>query len=270
MSKKKCLYTVVVNNYDFTFPPIKPDSNVDYILFTDNLNLKIKGWNVRSIDSALLAEFGLSKTNRYYKFFPHKFLADYDVSIYIDGSIRIIGSLKNLFQDFLTSDSEIGLLKHPLRETVSEEVEACIERNKVKSAEKLRGEYLLYLTDGFLDKQGMTENGVIIRLHNSPKVIEAMELWWAYLATSAGRDQISFPFVRQQMQLNEKIYEFNARVDNPYFRLYSHKTREPLRDFGTYLHAKGLTSFFYKTLARIYTGVFGYASRALRLLKLRK
>ena len=269
MIMNKCIYTVVINDYDYTFQPIDSEVGTDYIVFTDNSNLRVEGWVTRLIDMSLLTELGPSKTNRYYKFFPHKFLGDYDVSVYIDGNIRLIGSLKTLFHDFLTSDSEIGLLKHPLRTNVAEEVEACIERNKVKSADILRDEYLGYLADGFLDKQGMTENNVIIRLHNSENIIDAMRLWWSYLEQSAGRDQISFPFVRQQMKLNEKVYEFNARVDNPYFRLYSHKTRELLRDLGIYLHAKGLTSFCYKTLARIYTRLLGYAARALRLLKLR-
>jgi hypothetical protein len=177
MSLKSCIYTVVINNYDFTLPPIQPYSDVDYILFTDNVNFKIKGWKVRKIDSALLAKFGPSKTNRYYKFFPDKFLSNYDVSIYIDGNIRVVGSLKALFDDFQSSGAVIGLLKHPLRNTVFEEVEACINRKKIRSTAKLRQEYTRYLSEGFLDNQGLSENGVIIRLHNNPKVIDAMNMW---------------------------------------------------------------------------------------------
>ena len=97
------------------------------------------------------------------------------------------------------------------------------------------------------------ENNVILRKHNEPKLIEAMEYWWACIEKSAGRDQISLPYVREKFQLNEKIYNFNARVVNPYFRIYPHRKNKIHLDLGTVLYAKSLTNQFYKPISKIYS-----------------
>jgi hypothetical protein len=248
---KFCVYTVVINHYDFIFPPFGASEATDFFLITDNPKLKVKGWKTISIDSTL-SSFSASMINRYYKLFPHRFFPGYDVSIYVDGNIRIVGSLESLVNEFRSSQYHIGLLKHPLRSNVFEEVEACIRLNKVKCVTKLREEYQAYLIAGFSDTNGLTENSVILRKHNKPKLIEAMEYWWLCMEKWAGRDQISLPYVREKFQLNEKIYSFNTRVENPYFRIYPHRTNKIHLDFGIVLSAKRLTNQFYKLASKIY------------------
>lgn len=249
---KKCIYTVLVNDYDFIFPPVVKELDVDYILFADSKNLKISGWEIKYINNKLIKKFSPSKLNRYYKMLPHLFLSDYDISIYIDANIKIIGKINTLFDEFLNSQCEIGLLRHPHRNNVKQEISACIRLNKAISNAAIIDEYYRYIDDGFLDKLQLTENNVIIRLHNNKTVTTAMEFWWSCFQTSAGRDQISLPFVRQKSNLKEIIYQFNARIDNPYFKIYSHKTNNFLKNLGILLYVKGFTSFYFKILSKFY------------------
>lgn len=264
VENKVCVYTVVINDYDFVLPPAVTDDNIDYILFTDNQNIKVKGWQVKAIDSGT-SKMTASKINRYYKFFPNKFLSDYEMSLYIDGNISIVGSLSPLFVDFETSGAKIGLCLHPTRNTVKEEVEACIQLNKVKSGNHLRTEYNKYLESGFTDCYGLTENNVILRFHNDNTIIEAMELWWECLQNSAGRDQISFPFVRERLQLNEKLFSFNVRVTNPYLKIYPHRKNNLLLDLKNYLYARGLSSKFHEVLSVLYSFPFKFYKKIFTL-----
>ena len=255
MTLKVCIYTVIIDNYDFTLPPVVRDSGVDYLLFSDGSNVNVEGWEILSIAPELRG-MPPSTINRHYKILPHKYLRNYDVSIYIDGNIRIVGSVWSLIDDFMVSNTEIGLFKHPLRSSVKEEVIACVQRKKVKSPDGLKQEYQAYSAKGFLDKVGLTENNVIIRKHNDNEVVQAMEMWWLCLKNGAGRDQISLPYVREKMRMKETIYHFNARVENPYFKIYPHRTGEKLKDVGSYLYAKGLANTFYCGASKIYSFIY--------------
>ena len=42
-----------------------------------------------------------------------------------------------------------------------------------------------------MDNLGITENGILIRRHNNPKVVELMELWWQEYLHGCLRDQVS-------------------------------------------------------------------------------
>ena len=208
---KTCIYTVVLNKYDFIFPPAVKDKDVDFFLITDDIRKSVKGWTTIPIKKSL-NDVSPIIVNRYYKMMPHLIFSNYDVSIYIDGNIIAIGLLENFIKDFFYSEFSIGLIKHPAVLNAKEDIKHCILLNKIADKKKLENEYQNYLDDGFLDNEVYTENNVIIRKHNDPKVIEAMELWWECFKKSFNkRDQISLPYVRQKLNLKTKIYEFNVR-----------------------------------------------------------
>lgn len=234
----------MLNNYDFLFPPLRKEKNIDYILFTDNKKIKVKGWIVKIIPKEYLHELTPSLVNRFYKLHPHLHLKKYDVSLYIDSNIRSVGYLSELFEDFIKSNVEIGLVKHPNRNNVKEEVQHCCENKKIKSNIKIHEEYLKYLKQGFIDNEILTENNILFRWHKKANVVNAMEEWWECLKSSAGRDQISFPMIRQKNQLDEKIYEINIRKDSSYFIMYRHKTNIFFANIRIYL------SVIYKTLIK--------------------
>lgn len=264
---KKCVYSVLVNDYDFVFPPIMKDADVDYILFTEHKNFLVSGWSVRYIEEELLKKLSSLELNRYYKMLPHLFLSDYDISIYIDANIRVMGNIDTLVNEFINGKYDIGLRKHPFRNNVMQEISACIRLNKLSSKRKLFDEYDRYMRDGFLDNLYLTENGIIIRAHNNKKVIIAMEFWWECFLVSAGRDQISLPFVRQKYNLKEMIYQFDIRDDDRYFKLYPHKTNNPFKNLGTLLYVKGFTNNFFRILSQIYNFGLRCILLVIRLVK---
>lgn len=221
---KVALYTVMVGDYDIIFPITPFDNDFDYLIFSDIENLNIPGWKSIKIDN--FQNLSPQKLSRFYKFFPNDILKEYDISIYIDGNIRVMGSLKSFVYKFCESKALIGLLKHPDRKTVKEEIEFCKGFNKVKNLVELDLEYKKYLSLNFCDDIGLTENSVIIRKHNELEVVNAMNLWWDLYLKGSGRDQISLPYVRKITNLTTYLIDIELRNKNNYFRVYEHNTKD--------------------------------------------
>lgn len=247
----KCVYTVNVNDYDFVFEPVITDDDIDYILFTDNPNVKSKNWIIKIIPKSFFEEMSPAFINRLYKFLPNKFLSCYDVSIYIDSNIRLINSISPLMNDFIEANCSIGFIKHPLRVSVIEEIDACVSNLKVVDEKLLQKEYEKYKSLGFTDKKRLTENSIILRRHNRSSVIDAMNLWWDYFKCSAGRDQISLPYVREKVILDEKIYDIKLRENNGMFQIYKHKTKNSFVNFKIYLSVVIKNNFLFTTIKDI-------------------
>jgi hypothetical protein len=204
---KIAIYTVIIGNYDIIFPITPFDSDIDYFILSDIENLNIPGWKSIKIDN--YQNLSPQKLNRFYKFFPNYIFKEY------------------VFK-FCESKALIGLLKHPDRKTVKEEIEFCKLLNKGKNPVEFDLEYKKYLNLNFCDDIGLTENSVIIRKHNDNKVINAMILWWDLYLNGSGRDQISLPFVRKITYMPTYLVDIELRKKNRYFRVYEHNSENTL------------------------------------------
>ena len=89
MINKKVIYTAVFgvteeNNYHLHDPTVKGDW--DFVCFTDNENFKSDVWDVRIVKP--LYDDGARSAKRY-KLKPHKYLSDYDISVWVDIEVKI-------------------------------------------------------------------------------------------------------------------------------------------------------------------------------------
>ena len=91
---KTVIYTAITSNYDSLKQIRNQNQNFDLICFTDNPNLRYNSynWNIYPIPNDLL-QFSKIKQQRLLKILPHKYLSKYDISIWIDGNITIIGDM---------------------------------------------------------------------------------------------------------------------------------------------------------------------------------
>ncbi|WP_116083508.1 glycosyltransferase domain-containing protein [Tropicimonas sp. IMCC34011] len=219
MKSERIVYTCVVGGYDKLFRPLAADTETRYIALTDDPNLRAPGWEVQVIDLDL--ELSKSMQNRHCKCFPWKYLPLARTSIYVDGNVRILSNLSRLF-DCADDGYDIVLFRHPKRNFVAEEVAECIARKKVQSREIIETEYSKLLEDGFVDIGHLTENGVIVRSHQSMELQNAMEHWWQFIQKFSGRDQISLHHCLHKASVRKLILPMNFREPNPYFDLYPH------------------------------------------------
>lgn len=91
MSRIVC-YTCITGGYDKLKQPQVVTQDVDYVCFTDNERLSSTVWQMRRIPDEL-KHLSDVKKQRIIKICPHRYLAEYDVSIWVDGNIQVKNDL---------------------------------------------------------------------------------------------------------------------------------------------------------------------------------
>jgi len=184
------IYTVITGEYDKLHIPEYINDEFDYICFTDNPELKSDIWDIRLIvnneglDTVRLAR----KT----KILVHKYLKDYDYSIYVDGKIAIIGDLKN-YIDKYSKGSPLLCFPHFVRDCVYLEGESCVEYKKDKEL-VIRDQLEQYNKEGYPVHNGLVDTACIVRSHNNSQLCKVMDDWWNEVKTKSKRDQLSFGY----------------------------------------------------------------------------
>lgn len=226
--RKIVVYTAVIGEYDIVLDPVINTEGVEYVLFTDS-SAPVFAWQVRPIDRTVAT--GNPLINRWYKVFAHKLFPDADISIYLDGNIRILKNLDCLLKEFDESGAAIGLFTHMERQDIYEEVAACRQLNKFDAQdEKLIDSQLgFYESSGFPADQKLTDNGIIFRKHHQLGLYQAMELWWEQLNTYTKRDQISLPFAIWRFEVPAKVWQWSFRPqNNGFFLTYRHQKKKTI------------------------------------------
>ena len=79
---------------------------------------------------------------------------------------------------------------HRFSKSQQDSLLGAVERGVVKPA-VVEHQWKRYHEWSFKDDLGITENGILIRRHNHPRVVELMELWWQEYLQGCLRDQVS-------------------------------------------------------------------------------
>ena len=83
------LYSAVFGGYDRVFKASSCDSIDSFILFTDDEDLVVEGWEVIYVLATNLSSKAL---NRMYKLRPHIYIPNASSTIYIDGNVGFEGN----------------------------------------------------------------------------------------------------------------------------------------------------------------------------------
>jgi hypothetical protein len=240
----KCVvYTSVFASYDWVFPPLQIETDICYILFTDDPGLRVRGWKTVVVEAGRFRD--ARTANRYYKMLAHREFPDIDCSLYIDGNIRLLGETSRVIAQFMSSGACLGLFRHPLRSSVREEADSCVTTGKIKDATALDQELSLYREHGFSDDVGLAECTVHFKNHKHPGLAEAMELWWSLFERFGTRDQISLPYVIWHTRVPCTYQPFSFRDANPYFGFYTHRGDNRAPRYYAYVEGRSYDSPVY-------------------------
>jgi hypothetical protein len=192
---KVVVYCAIANNYNALLNPSVRDAGFDYVCFTDQplwfkLAFGNTVWRIRSFPREV-SHLEPTRKCRMVKILPHHFFPEYEYSVWVDGSIDIIGDIHSLIAQYENAAC-LGF-RHPLRACVYEEGRACIQAGKDDPA-LINRQLEHYRTQGLPENNGLIESNVLIRRHNDPQVIQVMEEWWRELSSHSRRDQLSFPY----------------------------------------------------------------------------
>jgi glycosyltransferase involved in cell wall biosynthesis len=202
------VYTSVIGGYNkLGNSPEQGDAY--YVAYSDE---KSETWDVKTP----YKDFSDDRRNsRIQKIMPHLFI-DTEYSIYLDGNIDLKVSPKKIVEEFL-KDKDIAVFRHVGRDCVYDEADACIGLQR-GTPKKITEQMVAYAKKDYPRHAGLCECGVIVRRH-TPRVAELNEKWWVQYTRYSERDQLSFPTVFPQNEINQ----IEGSVwRHPYFNFKQH------------------------------------------------
>ena len=217
------VYTVSTGKYDDIKNPIYIDKNIDYFIFTEQELGENLVWEKKEIPFEL-KKMSLLEQARYIKTHPHVFFQDYDLSMFIDGNVRITCDIKPLFYTLYESENFIAIHRHQTRDCIYDEAKAIYAAGKAP-VKSLKAQVKQYKLDGFPAHYGLFETNIVIRKHNDLKCISVMEDWWNEMVQWTKRDQMSFTYALKKNRLDsESVLSLgNNSRRNPYFIVDAHR-----------------------------------------------
>ena len=196
---KKVVYTAIFGNYDkLEDPKVKPDG-YDFICFTD-CDFKSDVWEVRKVRNIYKDP---TRMARKYKLLPHRYLSEYDISVWADGNENVVGNVDDLVVKYL-SDKNMAIYDHmqcwDKRNCIYKEAQAIFDLGKndpnnwKDNPEIIVSQMDRYSADDYPVSNGLIVSGVLLRKHNEKDVIKCMNQWWEELKYGSKRDQLSFNY----------------------------------------------------------------------------
>jgi hypothetical protein len=224
---KIAVFTCITGSYDTLRMPVRLEPGIDYFCFSDS-QVAGSGWTLAAIENSQSSDVA---TNRWIKMCAHAqpVLAPYDATLYIDGSIEVVGDLRKFIDDCLARNEDILMYDHPFRDCAYDEALVCAQFGLDtigRIGRQMRGMHAA----GFPARHGLFEAGVIFR-RRSPRVEFLMEAWWISFLAGAQRDQLSLPFVAWQHDVPiGSLGRSDPRFGHRVFKLHPHSAaRVPLR-----------------------------------------
>lgn len=186
---KIAIFTAISGGYDALNLPERLDSRIDYIVFTDTPIPDTGIWQARPVTYILDDP---TRTARFVKTHPHWLLAEYDVAVWIDANIMIVGDIYPLVERFISSGLPVGAVPHPIRKSVHEEADACVRYNKDQRA-VLSEQAGRYRATGF-DCTDLIESNLMMFNLRDERVPAFLDTWWAEIDRYSKRDQLSINY----------------------------------------------------------------------------
>lgn len=156
------------------------------------------------------------------KICPHRYLGGYDVSVWVDGNIKVIGDIRRFVEEYDLSKTPLYTRIHPSRNCIYAEAEAIVEAGK-DTPDAIEEIIRRYKEEGYPKKIGLAETNVLLRRHNSAKCVLFDNAWAAEVLLHSHRDQMSFNYAAWKTRFTPGYLTRQFKInENEYFRLMPH------------------------------------------------
>lgn len=208
----KIIYTTIFGGYDDVTKPNLP-TGWDWKCFSEENSIPIYTDNTRNAKK--------------FKVLPHRYLQDYEYSIFIDGNMYVVGNVDELIEKYL-SDSNIAFFDHNKnrmdpRDCIYDEYNAIMNlgkndpnQNFKDNPQVMYDQVKRYQDEGYPSHNGLITGMVILRRHNEKDCIRVMEDWWTEIKYGSKRDQLSFNYVAWKNNTKFNYMDGDSR-NNEYF-----------------------------------------------------
>jgi hypothetical protein len=228
--KRVAVYTTIFGDYNYLLPVLKQSVPADFYCITDNANIAhgntldqstgAERWKIipveypsRDLCQRLRAKF--------FKLFPWEAytLDQYDIMIYIDGSIGITSAdfVKHCLDSL--GQADMALYSHPARDCIYDEAAASKPLIKYQH-QNIDGQISFY-NSIYPRHGGLYACGVMVRRIHSEAIRSLMGKWWWEIIKWTYQDQLSFPVVCKLSNFVPSLIAGN-QVHNEYFKVFWH------------------------------------------------
>lgn len=195
-SPKRVVFTCLFGYSEhFADQHYEKDGQTDFICFTDDRNLRSDTWTFRYVETGLL---GPVRTSKMVKILAHRFLGEYETSIYLDNTIRMVAPHQEIFARLDRSVSPMITFRHPWRSCIYAEAEAVKTANYDNPA-VIDAQMKHYRSIGHPENAGLIASGFQARRHCDPVLISVMLQWFLQVCLHSYRDQLSWNVVARQL-----------------------------------------------------------------------
>ena len=224
---KIAVYTSIFGKYDVLHEDQFKMEGVDYLCFTDE-DLKS---NTQNIIKSIPIYNDPNRNAKKYKILPHRYLKDYDYSVWIDGNILVISDIRDLVKksNYQVFDHNQTILDP--RDCIYEEYNAIIQLGQQSGNYKdnpqiMHNQVNKYLKEGYPQNNGLATNPILLRKHNDINVIKTMEDWWLEIKHNSRRDQLSFNYIAWKNNFNFEYLKGDSRKNEYFLQTGRHKKRK--------------------------------------------
>jgi hypothetical protein len=226
------IYTSIFGGYDDLIDDQFQMDGVDYICFTDR-DIKSKTWKV--VKSTPIYNDS-NRNAKKYKVLPHRYLKDYDWSIWVDGNIKVISDIRGTcLGDSYKVYDHTQVFDN--RNCIYDEAQTILNFGKINSErepergikawkdnpELIVNQMNRYISEGYPKQNGLATNPIIIRNHNSTNVVKNMEDWWLEIKHNSKRDQLSFNYIAWKNNFNFVYLQGDSRKNEYFLQTGKHK-----------------------------------------------
>ena len=186
---RKVVYTCLFGDYErFNDFEYEPSPDVDFILFTDDAQIVPRPWRTIVMPRAML---DAGRAVREIKTQPHRYLADYDWSLFVDNTVRLKLSPREIFEKYLArADSPYVCFRHYRRDCVYTEAEV-VKGAQLDDPVRIDAQMNFYRELGYPARNGLAKNAFILRRHHEGVLPKIMEAWFQQILVWSRRDQLS-------------------------------------------------------------------------------
>lgn len=188
MAITRAVYTVLLGGYEeLGEQPVAASSELPFICFTDDPDLRSESWEVRHFEPLL--PFDLTRSQRELKIRGHESLADFDETLYIDNSVLLTSPPERILDEWLDG-AVIASPWHSFRERIIDEFDEVVALG-YDDAGRVQEQLIHYAE---LHPEVLLQrphwNGMIAR-KNVSEVTAAMRRWYDHVLRYSRRDQLS-------------------------------------------------------------------------------
>jgi hypothetical protein len=209
------VYTSITGRKD-TLKEKQTFRGAEFLAFTD-IRKSRSGWQFREPCSRYEDP---NRNAKIHKVLAHRYLSDFDYSLWIDATIRLLQPVEELIERYL-ADSDIAVFAHHARNCTYVEAESCIKK-KLDNPVVIRDQMERYRALGFPEELGLYAGTVILRRH-TPQTEHFNEMWWSEISQYSRRDQLSLRFVLWKLGITPATFPGTVYSSPSIVRWHMHR-----------------------------------------------